>query len=285
MNPQQFFSRLRNKIRSIRHDRTITRALAPLLRRSEMIPVRCALCGREEVSPHKRKWGMTIVKCKNDGMIFTSPRPSDLRPFYEFDYYHSALPGFYKNYEESARASADEWIRRLECLEKASARGKLLDVGCATGEFLKLARERGWKVCGTEISGWAIEKLREGGLTVFAGGLPNGKIETASMDAVTLWDTVEHLDNPRAQLEDAFRILRPGGVLMLSTGCLPHGDPSGKSYWYFPPWHLFYFSEKTMLELLRDTGFRGIEIEIINPASPKILMQVKAQKPGGKDLG
>lgn len=91
---------------------------------------------------------------------------------------------------------------------------------------------------------------------------------------MTLWDTIEHLSDPRGVLLDIRRILKPSGLLMLSTGALPHTDPEVMSKWYYPPWHLYYFSEKTIRELLDKCGFDVVSYTEENENIPEYRLMI-----------
>jgi SAM-dependent methyltransferase len=98
-------------------------------------------------------------------------------------------------------------------------------------------------------------------LEVAAHDFTSLPVEHASLDAVVLWDVIEHLPNPRATISRAWDWLRPGGIIALSTGNVSslaariHGPD-----WSLltPPWHQFYFSRKTLKRLLESCGFEVI---------------------------
>ncbi len=109
----------------------------------------------------------------------------------------------------------DRWLREIERL---SPPGRILDVGSALGTFLRVAQRRGWRPEGVEISRFASEFCRERhGLPVFNGDLNDFDGVPESFDAITFWDSIEHVSQPRENLEKAAALLRPGGVLLLTT--------------------------------------------------------------------
>jgi len=96
--------------------------------------------------------------------------------------------------------------------------GWVYDVGAAAGFFLKAARRHGWEVRGNEISTAAIDWCRKHySIELDYGLLEEVELESDSFDAVVMWNTLEHCINPLTTLEVAYRILRPGGVLLISV--------------------------------------------------------------------
>jgi ubiquinone/menaquinone biosynthesis C-methylase UbiE len=138
--------------------------------------------------------------------------------------------------------------------------GRLLDVGCASGFFLRVAKESGFEVQGVEISAIPLDYARKVmSVDVFHGSLFDARFPEAYFDVVTLWDTFEHLRDPQKMLEEIRRILKSGGVLAVET--LNMNTLSSfllRARWplYAPPYHLFYFTRKTLKNVVVSAGFR-----------------------------
>ena len=114
--------------------------------------------------------------------------------------------------------SAKIYNRWLERLEATVSPGAILDVGCAFGTFLAIARERGWTARGVEISQFAAQFAREHrDLTVFNGDLQAFEGADESFDVLTFWDSIEHVADPGENLRRACRLLRRGGLMLLTT--------------------------------------------------------------------
>ncbi len=243
----------------------------------------CAICGGREIVAHTVFNGFKIVRCRNDGLIFTSPRPIDVAPFYDERYYKGEALFGYGDYTAHADGYAHQWSSRLEALEQDTPKhdgARLLDVGCATGNFLKLARSRGWDVAGIELSEWAVRTANEDhNLRVLQGSLPDPRVPSADYDVVTIFGCIEHLSDPRVVLQDIRRALKPEGLLMLSTGVLQHEDPHRVSKWYYPPWHLYYFSEQTIRALLSECGFEVISYEEQDRHVPEYALMLVVARP------
>lgn len=108
----------------------------------------------------------------------------------------------------------EEWAADLA---RAKQTGRLLEVGCGTGHFLRAAAAAGFEASGTEVSASAIARLRKEGFHVLEGDLPSLGLAEASFDAVVLFEVIEHLADPLTYLAEARRLLRAGGVLLLTT--------------------------------------------------------------------
>src|SRR6266516_5545031 len=103
--------------------------------------------------------------------------------------------------------------------------------------------------------GWARSKL---GLRVMRANFAGAEVTAVPLDAITMWDYIEHSLDPRRDLDKAHELLRPGGVLALSTGDI--GSLSARltgRYWHLltPEHHNFFFDVKTLRRLLQETGF------------------------------
>jgi SAM-dependent methyltransferase len=230
---------------------------------------RCVLCGRAPVDPWFAKDGYTLGRCAGCGLVAVLDPPVDARL--------EQLYSFAEGYGVASRDDPHE-AERLRLLARrhfdqvapvASPPGRLLDVGCGAGFFLEVARRRGWSTEGVELNPGTAELAAAHADRVFRGRLEEAGFDDARFDAVTLWDVIEHVRDPVVTLEEAARVLRPGGVLALSTpnlgGLFPRlSAPIGRrtGYWTHPepPAHLFQFSKATVAALLGRTGFSVLAV-------------------------
>lgn len=202
------------------------------------------------------------VRCARCGTARLDPRP----PAGEMDRYYT--PTTYARAEEEdaseLAARLDEYNRRLaeraEAPMTAPVPRRALDVGCGDGRFLLALKRRGWEVEGleTEAAAAALARRRIEG-TVYETPLETANLPAGRYGLVSLLHVIEHVSDPRETLMQAYRLLAPGGVLLLA---LPNaGSVEAKlfrSVWY-PldlPRHFWGFTPHTLTRLTEECGFR-----------------------------
>ncbi len=220
--------------------------------------VRCPLCGAETGA-----WatvnGYQLFRCHSCAFTFVHPTPSDLSAIYTADYFHGAQGGFgYVDYDADKASMIPVFRRYLDLMTSVRpGRGTLLDVGAATGFFVRLAREDGWDARGVEVSEDAAAQGRAHGLEIRTGTIADMDGE-GIFDAVTFLDVLEHLPDPISALRSAHHLLKTGGVIAVNVPDI------GSAFahlmgprWHaiVPPEHLSYFSEKTLSSVLERVGF------------------------------
>ena len=138
--------------------------------------------------------------------------------------------------------------------------GKVLDIGCGRGLFLDVMRRGGWDPIGTELNEkTAFYAIKTYGLKVLHGDIIQHKLPSQSLDAININQVLEHLKNPDQVIEESYRLLRKGGMLIISVPDL--GSPQfaiGKKNWFLLdlPFHLFHFTEEGLENLLRKNDFK-----------------------------
>jgi len=151
----------------------------------------------------------------------------------------------------------------------SSQRRRLLDVGCATGDFVEWALQAGWDAEGVDTSPEAVEIGRRVGLPLRQASIEQASPAGPSYDVVTLWDVLEHLPRPLEALRSAQRILRPGGTLLLKTATctslvdqlarggyrLSFGKLQAPLKRMYVVGHLYYFTCDTLRRVLCNAGW------------------------------
>jgi 2-polyprenyl-3-methyl-5-hydroxy-6-metoxy-1,4-benzoquinol methylase len=226
----------------------------------------CLLCGRREWrSLRELGAGQQLVECRACRLVRVSPFPASesLRELYTSPYFRRvAGRGGYVDYDAAEAVKRPTFERLLDEIgRRAPARGRLLDVGAATGLLLDLARARGYETAGIEPNPEASESARARGHLVVTGLLPGALDGVAGdFDVITLLDVLEHLPDPLAELGRLRTRLREGGLLVAVT---PDWGgwfrPLMGAHWPHlkPEEHLWYFRRGTLEALCRKAGFRA----------------------------
>jgi len=243
--------------------------------------VNCNLCGLDDTQVlfrKKDKFGITedefnVVKCQQCGLLYINPRPDpeEMGRFYPEAY----------SWKETLEADSflTKWVRRLEKgyryhllrnevskVVKFTARssGKVLDVGCGTGDRLDVFRKNGFETYGAETSDsadYAREHLR---LNVIKGDLFNASYSDRFFDIVTLYNVLEHTHHPEEVCREIHRILKADGYLVIQV---PNKNSFQckifKERWaaFDVPRDLYYFEPKTLISLFKKVGFKAERIE------------------------
>lgn len=227
----------------------------------------CLVCGVEAI-PLGIKSGFHLHRCSGCGFLFVHPLPESSLEIYSEDYFAGASGGHgYVEYDRDKQAMIPSFERYLELIETSyGKKGKMLDVGAATGFFLDIARKRGWETVGVEPSEHAASLGRAKGIDVRTGTLDSLEAPDHSFDVITLWDVIEHVPEPRDTLRQVRRLLRPGGIIAINT-------PDADSLWarvmgmqwhlIVPPEHLHLFGTRSLRRLLADTEFECLLVSKI----------------------
>ncbi len=233
---------------------------------NEIQKIACVGCQSLDKKFFGKKNGYSIYKCGKCTMLSLYEKPKASAAVYDSEYFSGGAKGFgYVNYDEDKEPMRESFKKYLQLIEKHSGKkGKLVDVGAATGFFLVLAQEAGFEVSGVEISDFAASIAREKGLNVITGTLDSLSTHPKeSVDAMTLLDVIEHMPDPERDLRIAHTLLTHGGVLVANTpnsGSLYARMMGMKWHLVVPPEHIHYFNKKGIVELFDRVGFDVIVV-------------------------
>ena len=240
-------------------------------RREDKIPlehVACALCGADDSRPRHHKFDFTIVQCNRCRLVYVNPRLPKHALWTRYDeryFWDEYLPAL--GIGRDGRVDLDRFAKHhhplLHLFEMyRPPPGRLLEIGAAAGVFLKSAERAGWTVQGLEPmaapAAFARDRLS---LDVREATVEDAPFQPGSFDAIAMFETIEHVLDPPAVLRATRRLLRPGGILVLTT---PNWEAVSRHalgrQWAVisPAEHLYYFSEATLTPMLKQAGFSWV---------------------------
>jgi 2-polyprenyl-3-methyl-5-hydroxy-6-metoxy-1,4-benzoquinol methylase len=233
----------------------------------------CPVCGSQTFDPFisGKDYFLTsesfeIVTCRECGFRFTNPRPKaeELGKYYESSEYisHSdSRNGLFASVYQMVRKYTLH--RKLSMISKFQPKGEILDIGCATGQFLHYMEEHGWKATGIEPD----EKTRsraiaEYGLDVF----PEKQLDAfskSSFDVITMWHVLEHVSDLGDRMQQLKNLVKPKGTIIIAVpNCDSYDAKKYGEFWagYDLPRHLYHFAKSDVKLLLEKHGFTIVNI-------------------------
>ena len=196
-------------------------------------------------------------------MLETFPRPSldKLPDYYKSDDYISHTDNQSNLIEKVYHLV--RWVsirKKLRLANSFKSGGKnLLDVGCGTGDFLKIAHKNGWEIMGIEPNDKARQIANKKTNKHVYGAEEFQKIKNDGFDAITLWHVFEHLFNPEEQLSIFKSLLKDNGSIIIAVPNFKSYDSNYyKNFWaaYDVPRHLWHFSKASMRNLTEKSGLK-----------------------------
>ncbi len=211
----------------------------------------CLLCHNRALRRLFVAKGYEIVTCDRCGFCQVARPPSDD----ELTRLYADLHETHTRFRDERAAQRENQTRLRLVQEFVAPKACILDAGCATGDFLKLANGY-YSVYGVDISSEAIAKARRR-LPEIADRLHAVKLEKIgedwpAFDAICLWDVIEHVREPVGVCRTLLRLLKPGGYLFLSTPDMAAlTSRLMRQHWAFmiPPLHLGFFSRASFAYL------------------------------------
>ncbi|MGE9033423.1 class I SAM-dependent methyltransferase [Leptospira interrogans] len=234
----------------------------------------CYLCSSAQNSVVFVENGIDIVQCSNCSHVFSTYEQEEHYEGY-WDDDSSYDLGWWDN---AHREIYQDFINKF----LIAPSGKILDVGCGLGFFVKriIDQKPNWEAIGYEISEKAVQfaKDKNGLKNVFSGIVQNSGIKKGSLDIITLWDVIEHIPKPHSLLEYLHSLLKPGGILFLQTPNFPIQLFKAKlkvmlkgmrtdGHYLEAKDHINDYTEKTMKMLAKQTGFQNCKFTILKPSA------------------
>jgi SAM-dependent methyltransferase len=227
----------------------------------------CPACGGSDATPAGAENGWALARCPRCLVRFTSQLPQDDELAALYERLYSQGDAYQMHLDEiralrESRAAPKAGIHRsLIFLRRYTPEpgDRLLDVGCGVGTFLMAARARGWDAEGTDLSQTAVEASRAvHQIPVKVGSFFDLDFPSHEYQAITAWEVLEHLPDPRAFLEKVRTLLKPGGIFACSvpneSAKVPQPEVRGPAS--VPPVHLSFWDREALRRFFQINGFR-----------------------------
>jgi 2-polyprenyl-3-methyl-5-hydroxy-6-metoxy-1,4-benzoquinol methylase len=199
-------------------------------------------------------------------ILKTTPQPSldKLGSYYESDDYISHTDSqrslFEKIYQVVKTKNISDKVKTVT--RANSGTGRLLDIGCGTGDFLSVAKSVGWQTVGFEPNDKARNLALSKGVELVA---ETTDLPDASFDVITMWHVLEHVPDVEAQIKELRRLVKPGGTIVIAVPNFKSVDAKyyGK-FWaaYDVPRHLWHFSKTAIKKLFEE---QALFLEEVKP--------------------
>jgi len=201
----------------------------------------------------------SVVECAECGLGFVNPRPSEteINKYYPKDFY-----SYFRDIDHTNRYMEEAKYLNDIALKKQNP--KLLDIGCANGDFPRFMQKKGWIVEGVEPS---ITSDPIDDFTIYRKNLTELELKTGYYDAVTAWAVLEHTHNPKDYFKRIGKILAKNGRFVF---LVTNFESLASKYLFAEdiPRHLFFFTPKTITRYLETSGMKLLKIDY----SDKIYM-------------
>ena len=218
---------------------------------------------------HKLPGQFRVVRCRHCGLMRTNPRPTPetIGYYYPDDYgpYHSTgtscppAHGQQTLVRKIVRRFFDERHTQIPSMPV----GRVLEVGCASGNFLQELRRQGWEAHGIEFNAEAALRANAAGFPVHTGQLEQAPPPSQPFDLVVGWMVLEHLHEPVNALRKLHEWTRPGASLALSVpDCGTWEMKAFRRHWYswHIPNHLYHFNRETLAKVLSAAGWSLVDV-------------------------
>ena len=226
---------------------------------------RCPLCGEElmknvNLKAYLGNYQLSIWECLECVLAFQRPQPTTQQSIDYMNWRYSSTDPqdvYITDGVEKLRISGERlrWLRGFKTPNK-----RILDAGAGSGAFISASLDAGYEALGFDFCPEAVALAKK----MFNVDLILGSIDAipnpSNYGVVTLWDVIEHVDNPAKMLLNAYTRMEKGGLLVLET-CnwdSPHRREKGDAWSYYLYNHLYYFSQKSLKAILTRGGYVDI---------------------------
>jgi 2-polyprenyl-3-methyl-5-hydroxy-6-metoxy-1,4-benzoquinol methylase len=235
-------------------------------------------CGSRDLAAPERPFRIGDVRfglrrCRRCRRMLLDPRlaPGEIPAAYSDEYYGAGPRKFIGPIErvvDSFRDRRAALAARLLAGIPTAGNGRVLDIGCGSGQFLARLARSGCVCHGTELSAETGRRAATvPGLTLHLGALEAETYAPGAFDIISIWHVLEHLPDPDMVLGYCRRWLAPGGALLIAVpnaGSWQAALFGGAWFHLDPPRHLYHFNRESLLAMLGTAGFRAERVRTLS---------------------
>jgi len=222
----------------------------------------CPACGENDFNQMFIKSGGTYVKCNKCLMVYLNPL---LKQDVLNEYYTNLNTGQYQVTEKEKDFYYEIYSIGLNKIEKFSAGGKLLDIGCSSGYFLDVSKERNWETYGIELGVEEADMAKAKGHILFDKLIH--ELETdVKFDAISMWDVFEHIPDSVVTLNSIAKFLNPQGVFFMqipNSGSLATRIMHQDSRMFDGIEHVNLYNPRTVHHIADRCGFVVLSLDTV----------------------
>jgi 2-polyprenyl-3-methyl-5-hydroxy-6-metoxy-1,4-benzoquinol methylase len=230
----------------------------------------CPWCGSVDIKQGKKiidyfltKEKFSLNSCDKCGLIFTNPRPKpdNMSRYYESEKYYShtsnqagIIPFIYRRIKEINLKI------KFEQVAVGLKGGKVLDIGCGTGDFLAVCKRAGFEVSGIEPNPMAAEFAAATLHRRIINPSQSNGLSDSEFDLITMWHVLEHVSDLKAQFSELYRLTKSGGKVVIALpNYLSFDAMYYKEKWaaWDVPRHLYHFSKPVIDGMMKENGFES----------------------------
>lgn len=241
-----------------------------------MKKVNCPLCSSVDISKvtSEVRFGLkaNVYRCNKCTLSFLDQDSFQYpKDFYEAEYHQTYLthvePAAFdpKSYYDKMLKATAPWAERFRAL--LTGKERVLDVGCSTGHFIELIKDKCAEVYGHDLNVKEVAFARDVlGLKVDNTQL-NQRFEEGTFDYITMIYVLEHIADPKSFLAYLRKFLKPGGKMVILVPNIQDplvnlfDIPEFRTFYYCIE-HLYYYNQKTMNDLFAQCGLSG-EVQVL----------------------
>lgn len=222
-----------------------------------LIKRNCPSCESKSFSKEMHKDHFTLVRCNNCDLVYTNPIFDDehYKETYRSEDYQQIVKDLGEaSHEYRLKRFGNERIKIMKEFLPSKDSIKYLDVGCSTGFVVEAAKNIGWEAIGIDLNPSAVSFGKSRGLDLRNSSLDEISFPENYFDAITLFDVLEHLSNPKDILEQSLKYLKKGGIIFIYV---PNFDSASRvlldldAHFIWPTHHLNYYTPKTLTQLMK----------------------------------